>query len=51
MDEEATDAQLTTVDLVGVVMAVVVSVAAPQLESTPAVLALKLVRLARRRGS
>lgn len=39
-------AQLTTVDLVRVVMAIVISVAAPQFESAAPVTALKLVGFA-----
>lgn len=44
-----TDGKLTAVGLVGVVLAVVVAVAAPQLQCAAAVLALELVGFARRR--
>lgn len=46
-----TDGKLTAVGLVGVVLAVVVSVAAPQLECAAAVLALELVGFTRRRSA
>lgn len=49
MDWDVTDdkaVQLTAIELIRVVMAVVVSIAAPQFESTAAVPALKLVGLA-----